>query len=332
MTSQSHKRKVQRPQLVVMSTVSSVSHTTHNQRRVRTKTAVIGHAGPSLPPANDFWAEDLATNQARGSDFFSYELVDNSQEALADVEEDGITVVVQKAGRNANSDRPLQTCYPKNDEYVEESLRREGRGFPKTYARCAGSRCMDPSRPCTCRECSGLAEWRWLRCSFMTENLNDVDKRWDGTHFVRKRNALQLLGLRVQLGHPPEMVCPFRQPAPHDFFLYDVTGMHELGVDFCGCRTGANGDGPPTERRIQLLRACWWPATITAPNTCATFTVLCLFHKLNCLGKVLAYDFLRGLEMSTNHDGLDKPPVYYAHFSLRSSPKITRTGADLSCT
>jgi hypothetical protein len=63
------------------------------------------------------------------------------------------------------------------------------------------------------------------------------------------------------------------------------------------------------EPRIQLLRACWWPATVIAPNTCATFQVLRLFQIINCLGKLSAYDFLRGLEMCTNHDGLDKPPV-----------------------
>jgi hypothetical protein len=131
-------------------------------------------------------------------------------------------------------------------------------------------------------------------------------QKWNGTHFVRKRTWLQELGLRVQLGHPPGTVCPYREAAAHDFVLYDLSGVHELNVDFCGCRIG---DDPPTERRIQLLRACWWPATITAPNTCATFRTLRLFQTLNCLGKLTAYDFLRGLEKCTNHDGLDKPPV-----------------------
>ncbi|KAJ6457327.1 hypothetical protein C8R45DRAFT_943280 [Mycena sanguinolenta] len=64
----------------------------------------------------------------------------------------------------------------------------------------------------------------------------------------------------------------------------------------------------PTERRIQLLRACWRPVMITALNTCMIFTTFRLFQTLNCLGKLTAYNFLRGLEMCTNHDGLDKPP------------------------
>jgi hypothetical protein len=97
--------------------------------------------------------------------------------------------------------------------------------------------------------------------------------------------------------------------AAHDFVLYDLTGVHEMSVDFCGCPRDAQPNSAPEERQTQLLCACWWPATITVPNTCAMFRVLRHFQIINCLGKLSAYDFLRGLEMCTNHDGLDKPPV-----------------------
>ncbi|KAF8197285.1 hypothetical protein K438DRAFT_1585309, partial [Mycena galopus ATCC 62051] len=215
-------------------------------------------------------------------------------------------------------DRPLQNWYPMNDEYIQENLRREGRGAPKTYARCAGSHCMD-RRECPGRECDGASEWHCVdqaclgelmfcqQCIVATHARHPTHfvEKWDGTHFVRNRRWLQILGLRLQLGHLPGVICPFREAAAHDFVLYDTTGVHELSVDFCGCM---DTEGALTERRIQLLHACWWPAMITAPNTCATFRVLRLFHKLNCMGNVSAYDFLRGLEMTTNHNGLDKPP------------------------
>ncbi|KAJ7765189.1 hypothetical protein B0H16DRAFT_1454369 [Mycena metata] len=110
----------------------------------------------------------------------------------------------------------------------------------------------------------------------------------------------------MQLNHPPGSICPYRQAAPKDFVLYDLTGVHELNVDFCGCLVA--GTRAPELHRWQLMRACWWPATVNQPNTCALFQVLRLFHVLNCLGKVSAYNFLRGLEKCTNHDGLDKPP------------------------
>ncbi|KAJ7021705.1 hypothetical protein C8F04DRAFT_1213743 [Mycena alexandri] len=130
--------------------------------------------------------------------------------------------------------------------------------------------------------------------------------RWNGKNFEHGRNWLQKLGLRIQLNHPPGVICPYRQAAPKDFVLYDLSGVHEVNVDFCGCRVP--GTTEPELHRRQLLRACWWPATVTRPNTCATFQVLRLFQVLNCLGKVSAYDFIRGLERCTNHDGLDKPP------------------------
>jgi hypothetical protein len=81
-------------------------------------------------------------------------------------------------------------------------------------------------------------------------------------------------------------------------------------VDFCDCSTGPDNEDPPLERQVQLLRACGWPTTIAVPNTYATFTLLRLFQTLSCLGKVTAYDFLRGVEMITNRDGLDKPPMH----------------------
>ncbi|KAJ7800682.1 hypothetical protein B0H14DRAFT_3490386 [Mycena olivaceomarginata] len=319
-----HKRKVAKPQLVVASTVASSSHTTLDNRRVRTRYQVVEqNATISTEARHQFWAEDLATNAAREADTesFSYQLGDDSLMALPErVTQDGITVVIAK--RYANSDRPLQSWYPLCDEYLEENLRREGRGSPKNYARCGGSRCMDTNRDCPNRECDGAAEWRCADQACFGETMfcarcitaahahhpTHFVEKWNGTHFVRKRTWLQELGLRVQLGHPPGVVCPFRQSAAHDFVLYDITGVHELSVDFCGCPTGPDNAGRPLERRVQLMRACWWPATITAPNTCATFRVLRLFQIINCLGKLSAYDFLRGLEMCTNHDGLDKPP------------------------
>ncbi|KAJ7088015.1 hypothetical protein B0H15DRAFT_922918 [Mycena belliarum] len=178
-------------------------------------------------------------------------------------------------------------------EYLDANLRREGWGSPRTYRRCAGVRCALPKRTLMrCEECI-VAAHAQLPTHFI--------ERWNGRRFVRDRNSLRNLGLRIQLGHPPGVVCPFKRPAPHDFVLYDLTGVHQLNVDFCGCM-------PRVEHRIQLLDMCWWPATVAAPNTCATFAVLKLFQILNCLGKVSAYDFLRGLEKVTNNDGLDKPP------------------------
>ncbi|KAK7050132.1 CxC2 domain-containing protein [Favolaschia claudopus] len=321
MSSQSHKKRISKPQMVAHGTVSSVSHTTRDQRRVRTRYGTLD-PGPSGGggSAQNFWAEDPATQAARNAEDFSYQLGDNSLESRpADPSEDGITVVVPKAARNTTWDRPMKRWWPKVDEYLQEALRREGRGSPKVYARCGGSGCLDRRRECPQRECDGTPEWRCAdqacagevmycsECIVLVHRQHPTHfvERWTGTHFVRNRRWLQILGLRVQLGHPPGVVCPFRESAAHDFVLYDLTGVHEINVDFCGCEVG---EDPAELRRVQLMRACWWPATVDVPNTCATFRVLKSFQTLNCMGKVSAYHFVRGLEKCTNHDGLDAPP------------------------
>ncbi|KAJ7761160.1 hypothetical protein DFH07DRAFT_957235 [Mycena maculata] len=322
--SKSHKRKATRPTLVVAGTSSSETFRSSDGRRQRFRVGVVGQdAGmPTGLNSDQFWQDDLATNLARQDPAFTYRLGDNSISSEPDFAlDDGIQVIIPSTVRNPNSDRPLKTWYPYADEYVEENLWREGRGSSKVYSKCAGVRCTDPGHVCSEVECTGVPEYRCLdeaclgdlmhceRCIVAVHARLPTHfiERWNGTNFVRKRTALRDLGLRVQLGHPPGVVCPFKQAAPRDFVLYDVLGIHEINVDFCGCRVdnGTPEKAPPIP---QLMRVCWWPATVLAPNTCATFGALRLFHTLNCLGKLSACDFLRGLEICTNHDSLDKPP------------------------
>ncbi|KAJ7799699.1 hypothetical protein B0H14DRAFT_2616828 [Mycena olivaceomarginata] len=296
--SMSHKHKIKPHSLVIAGTAASVSHRTQDNRRQRTRMSMVEQGvGVADATATDhFWADDLATNMARHSEDFSYQLGDTSLESQPDEPaDDGINVVVvQSAGRNTKSDRPLRNWLLHRDEYLLENLRREGQGSPKIMLDQA---CLRESMYCS----------RCIVAAHVQHPTHFLEK-WNGTNFVRGRRWLQELGLHIQLGHPPGVICPYRQAAAHDFVLYHLTGVHEMNVDFCGCPRDAQPDSPPEERRTQLLRACWWPATITAPNTCATFRALHHFQIINCLGKLSAYDFLRGLEMCTNHDGLDKPP------------------------
>ncbi|KAJ7170324.1 hypothetical protein C8R43DRAFT_944839 [Mycena crocata] len=124
-------------------------------------------------------------------------------------------------------------------------------------------------------------------------------QEWNGTHF--KRVGLAKLGLVMQLDHTPGVSCPAMKKGKTKFTLIDVTGIHNVNVQFCEC------DSRITHRQ-QLMRACWWPATVIDPATCATISVIRLFHNLNCLGKVSAFHFLRSLELLTNKDGLAPVP------------------------
>jgi hypothetical protein len=88
----------------------------------------------------------------------------------------------------------------------------------------------------------------------------------------------------------------------HKFTLIDVNGIHNVAVQFCECDSRL-------KHWQQLMRVCWWPATVRDPSTCATFGVLRLFQNVNCLGKVSSFHFLRSLELLTNNDGLNPLPV-----------------------
>jgi CxC2 like cysteine cluster associated with KDZ transposases len=62
-------------------------------------------------------------------------------------------------------------------------------------------------------------------------------------------------------------------------------GVHRVTVDFCDCTHYT------FHRRMQLLRARWFPATVTRPKTAFTFDVLNTFHELLLQSKTTLYDF-----------------------------------------
>ncbi|KAJ7471734.1 hypothetical protein FB451DRAFT_1399051 [Mycena latifolia] len=274
--SQSHKCKTNRPTLTVGATVSVVVLHSADDRRQRAWMGTVGEdTGPSTGPAprGRYWGEDHATSQAQDDPAFTYSLGNQSLSPLPDdAVDDGIQIVL-------------------------------------------------PPPPCPNRKCTAFAEYRCVDQACVGEAMHCAEcivanhaqlpmhfvEWWNGTHWEQKRTGLRDLGLRIQVGpHAVGQICPFKSAASNDFVLYDLSGVHEIAVDYCGCPTVDNG--PPIPKRIQLLRVCWWPATVRDPNTCATFAVMRLFQLINCFGKLSTYDFLRGLEKCTNNDGLDKPP------------------------
>jgi hypothetical protein len=64
----------------------------------------------------------------------------------------------------------------------------------------------------------------------------------------------------------------------------------------------------------QLLRNGWYPATITDPATCATFTTLETFRLQNVVANMNANDFITAIERQTNatvSTGMDWLPVHF---------------------
>lgn len=125
---------------------------------------------------------------------------------------------------------------------------------------------------------------------------------WNGTFFLA--TTLKSLGLRIQLGHPLRERCTNPTPAHGDeFVVLDLTGIHEVGLDFCGC---AEGSQLPV---LQILRKGWYPATSVAPKTAATFNALDFFQLLTFESKASAYEFYHTLSRLTDNTGIGKVPV-----------------------
>ncbi|KAK7050147.1 CxC2 domain-containing protein [Favolaschia claudopus] len=256
------------------------------------------HPDPAL--AVSYAEEDPRTNAAVESMDFSYDLGDTS--LLAEVqgaESDGI-VLTGKRRVYQNSDYPMLTWAEHQDEYLDEMIRLEGRGYSAIYSTCGGCGAKDPTFRCENQLCFGPS----LFCKSCTVHRHAAlpthwIQEWNGRRFERR--SLSFLGLVVQLGHPVGSHCPNAEAAHKDFVVIDMTGIQHVSVNFCNCDANV-------EHRQQLMRVCWWPATARDPQTAATFAVIRFFRLLNCVGKVTAHDFLRSLEFLTNNDGLSSVP------------------------
>ncbi|KII88031.1 hypothetical protein PLICRDRAFT_112159, partial [Plicaturopsis crispa FD-325 SS-3] len=183
--------------------------------------------------------------------------------------------------------------------YLDECMRREGRGTLRRSPTCPGCR-QEKSACLRCRDCFG-GSLLCVECVVARHKrlpLHIVEQ-WNGSFF--QRVPLRQFALRVQLGHPVGEGCSFKKTGPRDFLVIHVNGLHHVAVDFCECP----GQAPPY---VQLLRAGWWPATPLEPQTCATMDVLRHFQILNLQGKISAFDFYRALEKSTDGWGLTNLP------------------------
>jgi hypothetical protein len=130
-------------------------------------------------------------------------------------------------------------------------------------------------------------------------------QKWTGDYFLPA--TLKGLGLRVQLGHAVGESCVRPKRAYADrFTLLDTHGIHEISLDYCGCETAQS-------LSTQLLRNCWFGATVAQPKSAATFRLLEHFHYLNLESKASVFEFYRGLMRETDNTGLAEPKVCIAN-------------------
>ncbi|KIM37573.1 hypothetical protein M413DRAFT_56267, partial [Hebeloma cylindrosporum] len=191
---------------------------------------------------------------------------------------------------------------PEADLFLEELISLDGRGcWPSEMC----IHCMIVPGVFQCRDCSG----REMVCGGC---IVDTHKRlylhriqeWNGVYF--ETSSLKKLGLRVQLGHRFGERCFNSERCTNDdFVIIDIHGIHEVGIDFCGC-------GKSDQRHtVQLLRANLFPATVKQPKTAATTRVLELFELLSYESKASAFEFYNTLSRLTDNTGISPPKDRY---------------------
>ena len=134
---------------------------------------------------------------------------------------------------------------------------------------------------------------------------------------IFRQGIPQNLGLHVQLGHGGS-ACPCPSPGPPSFMVFDISGIHVVNIDYCECPKDDRVD-----RKSQLLRHSWFPATFTRPNTIFTFDLLDIFHENMLQGKGNIYDFYHLLLWKTDNSNISDTIVsvilYLFTFILSSS-------------
>ncbi|KAI0055071.1 hypothetical protein BV25DRAFT_1816158 [Artomyces pyxidatus] len=221
-----------------------------------------------------------------------------------------LSIYPRSDNRERVQDYPLATWREYRNEYLRECLRLEGRGNDLTNTICPDCRSETPEgvKPTVrCVDCYGrdmVCEPCVVRRHQRTP-LHRVE-RWTGSFF--ETVSLQELGLRVQLGHAAGHRCKFPEAGPGDFTVIHINGVHDVALDFCGCTR--------VERRVQLIRAAWWPATPLDPHSAATFAALNTFHRLNLQGKLNVYDYWNTIVIKTDNTGLKPPPDRLPAFTL----------------
>ena len=121
-------------------------------------------------------------------------------------------------------------------------------------------------------------------------------KSWNGRFF--ECVTLKSLGCHIQLGHPISKPCLLKYPASgNSFVVIDTSGIHKVGLDYCGCRASGS-------KASQLLHFHLYLATAHSPNTASTFQCLHNFQLLSFESKCSVYEYFQTLVHELDNTGL----------------------------
>jgi hypothetical protein len=122
-------------------------------------------------------------------------------------------------------------------------------------------------------------------------------ERWDaskGFFVCCDISCLRSEGYAIPFGHNG-LPRPKYGPSGTDvlFHIVDTNGIHNTRVRFCECTLD--------NRSTQLLKAGFFPATLTQTRMAFSFNLLKWFHRLHLEFKVSAFDFIGGLRRVTDN-------------------------------
>ncbi|KAG1884343.1 hypothetical protein F4604DRAFT_1878735 [Suillus subluteus] len=224
-------------------------------------------------------------------------------ELIEDAELEGHNKTKRKP-RTAN-DHPLLSWMDDRDMFLLEFLRHKGRGDYGGASVCWHC-CLNVPQ-FRCIDCFG-AELYCKDCIVSSHAQNPVHRIQEWTNSCFTVVSLKDLGLRVQLGHFAGDSCLLpERPFNDEFTLIDTSGVHNIGLDFCGCETAQT-------HTKQLLHAAWFPATTADPRTAATFRILEQYHLLSFESKASRYEFYRSIACLTDNTGLRPQKDRYEGF------------------
>ncbi|TFK58945.1 hypothetical protein BDN72DRAFT_781409 [Pluteus cervinus] len=244
-----------------------------------------------MDPAYDFNFDELTNESAK------------RQRSLGSVSGGHISLF---SSLNIPQEHPLLNWIPYRDQFLQESIRLEGRGLEDGATMVCGS-CGESDAPAYHR-CESCFDFRFFcgKCIVRNHAANPLHwvQEWNGTFLFRR--SLSDLGLKVQLGHPIGEECPSPLPVKGGILtILHINGVHSVRVNYCRCHRAKN-------RFIQLLRFRLFPATVISPQTAASFELLNFFQLLGFMSKASGFELFQTLTRLTSNIGNPVPNRYKA--------------------
>ncbi|KAJ7793449.1 hypothetical protein B0H14DRAFT_2622840 [Mycena olivaceomarginata] len=218
--------------------------------------------------------------------------------------------------------KTYESSRPFAETFLDEIMAHDALGdndapqFNCALCKCAyiaGAHGPDRVRLFKCNDCGEFLQCGRCCVGGHARTPLHVLHEWNGEFWIDA--TLQELGLVYQLGHGG-MPCPYPDSRMLTMTVIHLPVVHRVKYRYCKCQRAADSTNVQ-----QCLRNKWYPATITDPATCATFSTLETFRLQNVVGNMNVHDFITAIERqtkSTISSGMDWIPHRYKEFMRMS--------------